>query len=209
MEKTTVGEAEAVLDQFAETMFKLMIEHHHKQAVELDLTVPQAQALRVLRRGPLCAAELAIELRISAPAVTQLTNRLTRKRLIERRSVDSDRRAVQVRLTDSGRRAVDSFRERRNIIFCGALSHLEDADRSSIVRALSKMITALEKFAAEPVVENSTSAYRKKIVYEKHEAHPVLEDQYSQTAVKPLAASNSNSRMKADQAGRRMKMEWD
>src|SRR6185503_7749493 len=167
MRKTTIGEAEAVLDRFAETMFRLMIEHHQKQAVELDLTVPQAQALRVLHRGPLCAAELAIELKISAPAVTQLTNRLTRKRLIERRSVDSDRRSVLVALSDKGQQAVNSFREQRNIIFCGALARLDDEDRASIVLALSKMIAALEKFDRESVIENSTSANGKKIVYEE------------------------------------------
>jgi DNA-binding MarR family transcriptional regulator len=198
MGKAIIGEAEAVLDRFAEMMFRLMIEHHQKQAIELDLTVPQAQALRVLYRGPLCAAELAIELRISAPAVTQLTNRLTRKHLIERRPVDSDRRSILVALTERGMQAVDRFRERRNIIFGDALAQLDDADRLSIVAALSKMVSALEKFDSESGVENSTSAHRKKIVYEEQETQ--------RTAVQPLAASNVNSR---NQTGRRMKMEWD
>ena len=209
MSKATIEEAEAVLDRFAETMFRLMIEHHQKQATELDLTVPQAQALRVLRRGPLCAAELAIELKISAPAVTQLTNRLTRKHLIERRPVDSDRRSVLVALSDRGRRAVDRFREQRNIIFCGALARLDDEDRLSIVLALSKMIAALEKSEPGPVAQNSTSARRKKIVYQEHEASSVIEHQSIRTAVEPLEASNVSSRVKAGQTGRRMKMEWD
>lgn len=208
MRKATIEEAEAVLDQFAETMFRLMIEHHQKQAIELDLTVPQAQALRVLRRGPLCVAELAIELKISAPAVTQLTNRLTRKHLIERRPVDKDRRSVLVALSDRGTQAVDSFREGRNTVFCRALAQLEDEDRSNIVLALSKMVAALEKLDARPVAENSTSARRKKVVYEEQGKYPVLDDD-SRTAAEPLAASNIHSRMKANQTGRRMKMEWD
>ena len=83
MGEAAIAEAEAVLDRFSEMMFKLMMEHHQKHVLELDLTVPQAQALKVLRHGPLCTGELAVELRISAPAVTQLTNRLTRKHLIE------------------------------------------------------------------------------------------------------------------------------
>jgi DNA-binding MarR family transcriptional regulator len=53
------AEAEAILDRFVETMFRLMMDHHQKHVVELDLTMPQAQALRMLRRGPLCTGELA------------------------------------------------------------------------------------------------------------------------------------------------------
>ncbi|HKP88095.1 MAG TPA: MarR family transcriptional regulator [Blastocatellia bacterium] len=209
MGKATVGEAEAVLDRFAEAMFRLMIEHHQKQAIELDLTVPQAQALRVLRRGPLCAAELAIKLSISAPAVTQLTNRLTRKHLIERRPVDGDRRSVLVALTDKGEQAVDRFRERRNIIFCGALAHMDDEDRISIVVALSKMVAALEEFSDQESVDNMASGLQKKIVHEGEGTQSELHNHASRTAVQPIAASNVNSRMKADQTGRRMKMEWD
>jgi len=208
MRKATTEQAEAVLDRFAETMFRLMMDHHQKQALELDLTMPQAQALKVLRGGPLCAARLAVELSISAPAVTQLTNRLTRKRLIERRGVDSDRRSVMVSLTDRGTQAVDSFRQRRNTIFCGALGHLDDEDRSSIVVALSKMIVALEKFDAESSPENSASGLQKIIVYEGQGAQTAIPDD-SQTAVQSLSASNSSSRPKTGQAGRRMKMEWD
>ena len=209
MGKAAIAEAEAVLDRFSEMMFKLMMEHHQKHVLELDLTVPQAQALKVLRHGPLCTGELAVELRISAPAVTQLTNRLTRKHLIERRAVDGDRRSVLVALTDRGRRAVDRFRERRNTIFCGALAHLDDEDRSHIVIALSKMIMALEKFDAVSALDNSSSADREMIVYEEHDGKSVLHDRDSQTAVEPLAASNIGSRVKAGQTGRRMKMEWD
>ena len=146
MAKAAVAEAEVVLDKFVEVMFKLIMDHHQRQVVELDLTMPQAQALRVLRYGPLCTGALAAELRISAPAVTQLTDRLTRKQLIERRAVDGDRRSVLVRLTDRGRRAVDRFRERRNDIFCGALAHLGDEDRAHIALALGKVVAALESY---------------------------------------------------------------
>jgi DNA-binding MarR family transcriptional regulator len=150
MANTRGPEVIATLDKFMETMFKLMMEHHQKQVMELELTIPQAQALRLLRRGPLCTGELAAELRISAPAVTQLTDRLTRKQLIERRTSDGDRRSVLVTLTDKGRRAVDRFRERRADIFSGALSRLEEGDRAHIVVALGKLIAALEEQEGEP-----------------------------------------------------------
>ena len=153
MARTTGAEAEAVFDKFMEMMFKLMLDHHRKQVDELDLTMPQAQALKMLRAEPLCTGELAVRLRISAPAVTQLTDRLTRKHLIERRAVDGDRRSVLVALTSRGRRAVDRFRERRNNIFGGAMAVLGDEDRTSVALALAKVVAALERLELQTAPE--------------------------------------------------------
>jgi DNA-binding MarR family transcriptional regulator len=127
-------------------MFRVMMDDHHKRIAELELTGPQVQALRLLRQGPVCTGELAAALRISAPAVTQLTDRLMRKHLIERRQADGDRRSVIVSLTERGRRAVDKVRECRNDLFCGALAHLSDRDREMVVLALGKMVSALERY---------------------------------------------------------------
>ncbi len=167
MVKASGAEAEAVFDRFMEIMFKLMLDHHRRQADELDLTMPQAQALKILRLGPLCTGDLAARLKISAPAVTQLTARLTRKQLIERRAVDGDRRSVLVALTGRGRRAVDRFRERRNTIFGGAMAELNSEDRTSVALALSKVVTALEKLDSETALEprrasNSNNRIRKR-----------------------------------------------
>jgi DNA-binding MarR family transcriptional regulator len=167
MVKASGAEPEAVFDRFMEIMFKLMLDHHRRQADELDLTMPQAQALKILRLGPLCTGDLAVRLRISAPAVTQLTDRLTRKQLIERRAVDGDRRSVLVALTVRGRRAVDRFRERRNTIFGGAMAELDNEDRRSVALSLSKVVAALEKLDSETALEprrasNSNSRIRKR-----------------------------------------------
>ena len=209
MRKSATVEAEAVLDRFVEAVFRLMMEHHQRQVLELDLTVPQAQALRVLGRGPLCTSELASELRISAPAVTQLTNRLTRKALIERQAAGKDRRSVLVALTDKGRRAVDKFRERRNNIFWGVLAHFDDDDCSRIVLALSKMVSVLEKFDAESLSMKVASVYVKEVVHEEYETTTILEHNDPQTAVETLVASNDDRRTKIGPPGRRMRMEWD
>ena len=158
MAKARGADAEAVFDRFMEMMFKLMLDHHRKQADELDLTMPQAQALKILRAGPLCTGELAVRLRISAPAVTQLTDRLTRKQLIERRAVDGDRRSVLVALTPKGRRAVDRFRERRNTIFSGAMAELDQEDRASVVFALAKVVGALEKIQSQTALETGRAS---------------------------------------------------
>src|ERR1044071_2898494 len=82
-------EVEKVLDRFAETMFRLMLDHHQRQAVEMAMTLPQAQALRLLMGGARSTGDLATTLHIPARAVTQLTDRLIRKQLIERQAADA------------------------------------------------------------------------------------------------------------------------
>src|SRR5947208_1533864 len=105
------ADLEAVLERFAEMMFRLMWENHQRQAVEQEVTLPQMQAMRLLLGGSRSTGDLAAGLRISAPAVTQLSNRLIRKHLIERQAADGDRRSVMIGLTERGKQAVDSFRD--------------------------------------------------------------------------------------------------
>ncbi|HXG91224.1 MAG TPA: MarR family transcriptional regulator [Blastocatellia bacterium] len=201
MAKATTTEAEMVLDRFVETVFRLMLEHHQRHVLELELTVPQAQALRVLRRGALCTRDLASALEISAPAVTQLTDRLARKRLIERRVADGDRRSVMLALTDKGRRAVDHFRQSRNGIFSGALLRLSDADRAMVVTAMSKVVTALEEY----VSDMKESQSRAEIRTEEQDGEVTR----SKTAVQPAMASNTIEQARPVQADRKIRMEWD
>ena len=149
MTGVTPARAEEILSSFADIMSKLLIERHQQHLAELDLTLLQAQVLKALRRGPLLTGQLAAELRISAPALTQLTDRLVRKGLIERQAAADDRRCVMVALSAKGRRLVDQFRRRRGDIFSGALSYLSEAEQAQVVRALGKVIEALERYEAE------------------------------------------------------------
>ena len=192
MADATIKEAEVVLDRFVEAVFKLMMDQHHQQIIKMDLTVPQAQALRVLRRGPLCTRDLAAALRISAPAVTQLTDRMERKHMLERRAVDGDRRSILIALTQKGREAIDGFRERRNRIFAVALTHLDGQDRADVVAALGKVVTALE---------GSVSS--------SNEGRLALTDREPETAVQPAKSSNPVSRAERGRANHRLKLEWD
>src|SRR6185369_8135759 len=144
MERNAVG---IILDRFVEGLFRLMLDHHRAHVVEMDLTVVQAQTLTLLRGEPLPTTRLASSLGISAPAMTQLTDRLVRKRLIERRPADRDRRTVIIELTAQGRHVVDRFRKRRSEVFTEALTRLNDPDREEVIDALSKVVkTSLRRF---------------------------------------------------------------
>jgi DNA-binding MarR family transcriptional regulator len=200
-------EVEKVLDRFAETMFRLMLDHHQRQAVEMAMTLPQVQALRLLMGGPRSTGDLATTLRISAPAVTQLTDRLLRKQLIERQAADGDRRSVMIALTERGRQAVESFRERRHTIISGALAFLDDLERAQIVLALSKMVGALELYEADLL--GPTSEARKLTVIARREKKAEKAGGTAQTAPLVAAASNEVTQWKPGNSSRKVRMEWD
>ncbi|HEY0320256.1 MAG TPA: MarR family transcriptional regulator [Pyrinomonadaceae bacterium] len=139
-----------VLDAFGEAMSRLMVDQLQKHLAELDLTLPQVQVLRILHRGgTVPTGKLAQCLKISPPATSQLTDRLIRKGLIERRPSEDDRRTVLVALSDAGRCLIDRFRERRNAVFVAALSQLSEAEQAQVVSSLQKVIAALASFEAK------------------------------------------------------------
>jgi len=180
------------LDEFVEVVSRLIIEHHHRRVVELDLTLAQAQTLRVLRREPLSTGKLAAELRISAPAVTQLADRLTRKALIDRRPVEGDRRMVLLSLTAQGKALVDGFRRHRNEVFAEALGHLSPRDRTEVVEALKKISWALGASTDWPKA-----------------AEPSLAPDAHRPPDRPGEASNATAGAKPAPVTKRMRMEWD
>lgn len=190
---------ETILDRFVEGIFRLMLEHHQREVVVMDLTLTQAQALRLLRSSGLPTSRLATALGISAPAVTQLTDRLVRKHLIERRSTEGDRRCVNIELTEKGKLVMDGFRQRRNEVFGEALARLNENDRTQVIEVLSKLTAVIEG----PEQARPEPAGR-----------PRREPPERRTAIEPAQASKRVDQPKVDQApasrpAKRMKIEWD
>ena len=163
------AKVEEILNSFTEIIGKLMIDQYQQQIAELDLTLSQAQVLRILRRGPITTGQLAAELKISAPAITQLTDRLMRKELIERRAASGDRRCVVVALSDKGSRLIDQFRQSRRDIFSKALEHLSDDEQAQVMEVLGKVVRALESYETNLSIKrngvgDSTGKKQKRVV---------------------------------------------
>lgn len=188
-----------ILDRFIEGMFRLMLEHHRTHVLELELTVVQVHALSSLAEAPSPATRLAGSLGISGPAMTQLTDRLVRKRLIERRNLDRDRRAVMIALTEQGNRVVDRFRKRRGEVFAEALSRLSAPDQAEVMDALSKLVIALERPNVGRAVPQPATVRpalpKKRTAVEQPEAS---KKETGQTTVSPPV-----------KRPRRMRIEWD
>jgi DNA-binding MarR family transcriptional regulator len=199
MSESEKGVPGKILDRFIEGIFRLMLEHHRTHVLELELTGIQAHALSYLSEAPSPATRLAGSLGISGPAMTQLTDRLVRKRLIERRQLDGDRRAVLIALTEQGHRVVDRFRKRRSEVFAEALSRLNAPDQTEVVDALNKLVIALEG----PQVRRDAPAL----------AAVPLAPPKRRTAVEPPEASKEEAGetpvSSPPRSPRRMRIEWD
>jgi len=187
--------AQAV-DLFIDQAFAFLIDDHHRQINEVSLTLAQAKALYVLGAGPLSTGALAGRLAISASAVTQLVERLGRKRLIEsRRSGAGDRRAVELSLSRTGRVLIDGFRTHRNQAFAAAISRVDPADRELIRKSLHKLASALEEAGQavqmRPVVKSRLKASTSRTA-----------------AVSPIASNTTEEPVKGLRV-RKLRMEWD
>jgi DNA-binding MarR family transcriptional regulator len=194
------SEVEAVLDRFVEGWFLLILEKHQRHVSEMDLTMSQAQALRLLGGAPLSTGSLAARLGISAPAVSQLTDRLIRKQLIERRAAERDRRSVTVELSASGKRLVDGFRRKRNEVFEQALLQLSDSDRDGVIDALEKIASVLSPSTAEHIVSDKLKASSVKRAPARSAVQPLPTSQ-------PPATSNEVGIRIIPR--KRMRIEWD
>lgn len=197
MGATGIEAVEVILDGFVEGLFRLMLDHHNAQVVEMDLTLVQAQALKLLRAEPLPTSKLAAALGISAPAVTQLTDRLGRKKLIVRQTVQTDRRTVMVAVTEKGGRLIDTFRQRRSEVFADALSRLSDEDQTEVIAALSKVTAILQ--GQEPIRRPSLSA----------PADGGASQGKRRTADEAAEASKRVGQRPVSLPTKRMRIEWD
>lgn len=75
--------------------------HLRERAATLDLTAPQATALRELS-GPMTMRELAERMSCDPSNATYVVDRLEKLGLAERRPVPGDRRAKRIVLTEDG-----------------------------------------------------------------------------------------------------------
>ena len=186
-----------ILGEFVEGLVRLMEDHGRQQAVQIDLTPVQAQALHLLRREPLPTSRLAVALGITAPAVTQLTDRLARKNLIERQSLASDRRSVLVAITDRGGHLVDTIRRQRREVFSEVILRLPDGDRAEVIAALGK-VTALLELPEKGELSPSTASIE-----------PHLDTKGQRTANLEAQTSKDVGRESVIRPAKRMKIEWD
>lgn len=137
----------------------LVLRHHAWQdGRERGLTPTQGQILALLRsrREALTVGDLADGLAVSSPTVSDSLASLVAKGLATKSRSPRHPRAVAVRLTRAGRRAAERSAAWPDALLA-AVDVLEPAEQAVLLRALTKMIRALQVRGAIPVPQMCAS----------------------------------------------------
>ncbi len=99
----------------------------------VDLSLPQYRVLSMLEGTSALSSDLAERLAVRPPTVTAVVDGLVTRGLVERRTVEADRRLVDHVLTDHGRKVLDTADTAVNARLCEIAGHLDseaDTDRA-------------------------------------------------------------------------------
>lgn len=113
------------------------------QKLSVPLTMGQFRTLYHLASGYSTPAALAEHLTVTRPTITRLIDGLERKGLVERGSVDNDRRQVRLELTVAGRAVLKEFQARARKRMRGVVEQLEPFERDELGRALTALDRAM------------------------------------------------------------------
>ncbi len=120
-------------------------------ALESQVTILR----RLVSRGEMPPAQLAQELRLARPTISNLIKGLVADGIIERRPSESDGRSVLLAATPRGRRVIETFRRGRLDVLTDALATIPETDRAVIVGSLESYEVLLHRLEAmsggEPV----------------------------------------------------------
>lgn len=114
--------------------------------------VPAAQ-LDVLRclyqRGRLTVSQLATELRVTASAITSVSNRLVGSRLVRRIADKSDRRLVWLDLTPQGKELFEKIHAQRLERIRRYLCRVPESEMTTLVDTLTRLVCMMEDGAGQ------------------------------------------------------------
>lgn len=102
-----------------------------------------------LRERAMRSGELAQRCAMTAPALTEQVDSLTRDRLVRRLEDPNDRRVVLVELTAQGRRELDKYREHMKRRVAQVLGGLPADKRARLRSALADVQDAIETMTKE------------------------------------------------------------
>ena len=99
--------------------------------------------LAISEKGVCRATDLTKEIKVSAPTITGLIDRLMREKYLIRIPDINDRRAINIKLTPKGQSLVNEFLFHIRSRWKSILVHLKPEERLSFLSSLKRIITVL------------------------------------------------------------------
>jgi DNA-binding MarR family transcriptional regulator len=120
------------------------------------VSVSEAYALAELsREGGLTSSDLVTRLRLEKSTVSRLVAQLVGRDWLERQPHPKDGRAFALHLTSEGSRVAAQIALARRKKFEGIVNALPEAERPSVLQALSSLMTAVDRSTDTPKKGNS------------------------------------------------------
>lgn len=111
-----------------------------------QLTTSQIVTLmRIYEKTTTRIGVLGKEMRVSAPTITGVIDRLVRDAYLRRTHDKGDRRVVNVELTNKGKNLVQDLLSEINQRWYRILTHLSDEERENYLRILRRIVQVLSK----------------------------------------------------------------
>ena len=109
--------------------------------VQFDTTLPRFDLLSQLERSPdgLKMNELSRRMMVTSGNITGITDQLVTEGLVERITVDGDRRAYRVKLTDKGRKNFTEMAVQHENWIVEAFSSLKDTEITTLHKLLGQV----------------------------------------------------------------------
>jgi DNA-binding MarR family transcriptional regulator len=129
--------------------------HSKSLAQRYGLTGPQIVLLKELARNqPLSTGELAERVALGQATVSQILDRLGKRRFVTRSRSDVDKRRVMNEITEEGRKAIDTSPPLMQERFTNELKKLADWERTLILSTLQRVAHMMqaEELPASPVL---------------------------------------------------------
>lgn len=122
------------------------------------VSVSEAYALAELaREGGLTSSDLVARLRLEKSTVSRLVAQLAGRGWLERRPHPRDGRALALHLTLEGARVATQIALARRRKFEGIVEALPEAERPSVIQALSSLMTAADRTTVDNAPDRETS----------------------------------------------------
>src|SRR5213594_3745868 len=134
--------AEKLTGLFSDIIFKTMTVQLLRELDDLDITLPQLQALTFVAEHRNCSVgALAEGLGVTHPAAVKSVDRLVKKGLVDRAVAAADHRQAELTATLQGRKLVNEIRRPRTERLSRVLDQIAREGRLSLIRGLEKFVT--------------------------------------------------------------------
>ena len=139
------GEAQCLLELLRQAVSKIYRPLLWRKAAEFELTRPQAQVLYYIEQHPGCyMGEVAKALDVSVSAITQVVDRLERRKYVTRGAAPSDRRIYTLELTSGGQGQVSAMRVLQTKSIEEVLERMTARDRKHVIKGLEALVKAAD-----------------------------------------------------------------